>query len=81
MTTTTFDILGYFEKLKAAGFPEEQAKAITGVQAEALKELVAARELVTKADLANVENRILRWMVGGFITQSALIIAVLALLK
>lgn len=31
MTTTTFDSLRYFEKLKAAGVPEEQAK----VQADA----------------------------------------------
>jgi len=26
MVTTTFDSLGYFEKLKAAGVPEEQAR-------------------------------------------------------
>ena len=26
MTTITFDTLGYFEKLKAAGMPEAQAK-------------------------------------------------------
>ena len=26
MTTTTFDTLGYYEKLKAAGFTEAQAK-------------------------------------------------------
>jgi len=27
MSTATFDTLGYFEKLKAAGVPENQAKA------------------------------------------------------
>jgi len=26
MSSATFDTLGYFEKLKAAGMPEEQAK-------------------------------------------------------
>ena len=41
MTATTFDTLGYFEKLKAAGMPEEQAKAITGAQAEAMKDFVS----------------------------------------
>jgi len=33
MTTTTFDTLGYFQKLKAAGVPEEQAQ----IQADALR--------------------------------------------
>ena len=46
MTSTTFDSLGYFEKLKAAGVPEAQAKA----QVDALRELVDER-LTTKADL------------------------------
>lgn len=81
MTAITFDTLGYFEKLKAAGVPEEQAKAITGAQAEAMKDFVASRELATKADLAELKNDMLRWMVGGFIAQTALIIAVLALMR
>lgn len=34
MTTITFDTLGYFEKLKAAGVPEAQAR----VQADAMRE-------------------------------------------
>jgi hypothetical protein len=48
MTATTFDTLGYFEKLKAAGVPEEQAK----VQASAIREIVEDK-LVTKAELAS----------------------------
>lgn len=57
MTAITFDALGYFEKLKAAGVPEEQAK----VQAAALREFSvmqdekAKQELVTKADLRETE--------------------------
>lgn len=50
------------------------------------------QELATKKDLeiglARVDNRIsevkyeiLRWMVGGFITQTALLVAVLAFLR
>ena len=39
MTTMTFDSLGYFEKLKSAGVPEEQAK----VQAVALREQLDAQ--------------------------------------
>ena len=53
MTTTTFDTLGYFEKLKAAGFTEEQAKA----QANALREVIEER-LVTKGDLVQMELRL-----------------------
>ena len=71
MTTTTFDSLGYFEKLKAAGVPEEQAK----VQAAALREQLDAqnttfqrliesydesskKELATKGDIQDVRLEI-----------------------
>ena len=53
MSTTTFDTLGYFEKLKAVGVPEEQAK----VQANALRELIDER-LATKTDLFSVKNEL-----------------------
>ena len=53
MTTMTFDSLGYFEKLKAAGFTEEQAK----VQANAMREVIEER-LATKADLIQLEERL-----------------------
>lgn len=53
MTTMTFDSLGYFEKLKAAGFTEEQAKA----QANALREVIEER-LATKGDLVQMELRL-----------------------
>lgn len=52
MTTTTFDTLGYFERLKAAGVPEQQAK----VQTEALREIIEDK-LATKKDLAEMELR------------------------
>ena len=87
MTTTTFDTLGYFERLKAAGVPEPQAK----VQASALQEFVdntlatkhdlKELELTLKNDITAAEVRILRWMTGGFLTQTALIITVLALMR
>ena len=53
MTATTFDALAYFEKLKAAGVPEDQAK----VQANAFRDYTAIqdenarRELATKGDI------------------------------
>ena len=80
MTAVTFDTLGYFEKLKAAGVPEAQAKA----QADTLRELIDA-QLVTKNHLdirlAELKNDLLRWMTGIAIGQTTFIVAVLALMR
>lgn len=80
MTTTTFDTLGYFEKLKAAGVPEAQAK----VQTDALRDLVDSR-LATKEHLdirlAELKHDLLRWMLGIAVGQMALIVALFAFLK
>lgn len=57
MGTATFDTLGYFEKLKAAGVAEEQAK----VQADALREIVEDK-IATKRDLRDVETALRRDM-------------------
>ena len=93
MTTTTFDTLGYFEKLKAAGVPEGQAK----VQADALRELIddklATRrdlkeiELALKQDLRELETRLdnkiekleyrLTIRLGGMMAASIAIVAAL----
>lgn len=83
MTTTTFDTLGYFEKLKAAGMPEAQAK----VQVEAMQDMVKGydetlrKELATKADLQAVKFDILKWLIGILIGQTALIVALMAYMK
>ncbi len=83
MTATTFDTLGYFEKLKAAGFTEEQAK----VQVEAMQGVVRSydeasrKELATKGDLADTKHEILKWMMATMVAQTALIVAVIAFLK
>lgn len=54
MTVTTFNPLAYFEKLKAAGVPENQAH----VQADTLNEIFEVG-LVTKKDLIILEGRLL----------------------
>lgn len=94
MSSTTFDSLGYFEKLKAVGVPDEQAK----VQAAAFREFTdiqeenARKELATKMDVIQAEMRInekieqskheiLKWMMGMIVAQTALIVAVLAFIK
>lgn len=66
MDGMTFDTLGYFEKLKAAGFTEAQAK----VQVEAMQGVIrkydedSRKELATKLDLKEVELRLLKWQLG-----------------
>ncbi|MDR0238921.1 MAG: CCDC90 family protein [Deltaproteobacteria bacterium] len=55
MTTTAFDTLGYFEKLKDAGVPEAQAKA----QVEVIREVIEDK-LATKRDLKELEQAISR---------------------
>ena len=60
MTTVAFDTLGYFEKLKDAGFTEKQAR----VQVEAMQGVVRSydeasrKELATKGDIQDVRNEI-----------------------
>ena len=82
MSSATFDSLGYFEKLKAVGVPEEQAK----VQANALRELIDER-LATKQDLRELETRLdntiekleyrLTIRLGGMMAASIAIVAAL----
>jgi len=73
MVSVTFDTLGYFEKLKAAGVPDAQAK----VQVEAMQDVVrqydesSRKELATKGDIQDVrlemksmEMRLLKWQIG-----------------
>ena len=82
MTATTFDTLGYFEKLKAIGVPEEQAR----VQADAIRELIDER-LATKTDLVATKNGLqqhikeleyrLTIRLGGMMAASIAIVAAL----
>ena len=76
MTTTTFDTLGYFEKLKAAGVPEAHAKA----QVEVIREVIEDK-LATKQDLKELEYR-LTIRFGSMIAAAVGILAALmALMK
>ena len=55
MSAIILDTLEYANKLKAAGFTEQQAE----VQARALAEIVE-KQLVTKAEVAEHENNLRR---------------------
>ena len=63
MSTLTFDTLRYTERLRAAGVPEQQAKA----EAEALRDVLAEAmdsSLATKADLMEVKAELRLEMTG-----------------
>ena len=75
MNSISFDSLGYFEKLKAAGVPESQAR----IQADTLRELVDS-SLVTKRDLRELEYKLTIRLGGIAVACTAILLAVLPML-
>lgn len=65
MTTITFDTLKYVEKLRAAGVPDEQAKAEAEALVSAFSEAMEG-QLATKIDINRIEKElaVLKWMSG-----------------
>lgn len=76
MPAVTFDTLKFIEKLKAAGMPEAQAKAIAEAHAEALSESVSSI-LATKTELAKLKVDLIKWMVGIALAQISLLVGIL----
>lgn len=88
MTTTTFDTLDYFEKLKKAGFSEIQAKVqVEGLKAQAAEFRQAIKEhdsekrqeLATKGDIHDVRLEmqkmkydLLKWQLGIALALAAI---------
>jgi len=68
MTTITFDTLQLVDKLKAAGFPPEQAEAVIRAIGEAQAELVTTAYLdhTLERTLAPLRTdlTVLKWMMG-----------------
>ena len=78
--TITFDTLAYSRTLQAAGMSQEQADALAKAQAKAMSEMVAAKELATKGDLMEMEQRLIKWVAGIAVSQTAIILAIMAML-
>jgi hypothetical protein len=79
MTTTTFNSLGYFEKLKAAGMPEEQAKIVANTTREIVDEQLVTKEYLD-ARLRELEYRLqysLTIRLGGMMAAAIAIVAAL----
>lgn len=68
MTRITFDTLQRVDKLKAAGFPPEQAEAVIRAIGEAQEELVTKTylDVTLEKTLAPIRTdlTVLKWMMG-----------------
>jgi hypothetical protein len=75
MSTVTFDTLKFVEKLKAAGVPDAQAKAMSEAHSEALADSVV-NVLATKSDIAELKLDMIKWIVGIGLAQIALLVGI-----
>ncbi len=85
MTIIVFDVLTYFEKLKAAGFTEQQSKVQAEqakLEAEAISQVIDDK-LATKSDILLIQKDIktleykLTIRLGGMIMSSVAILGYL----
>lgn len=88
MESIFFDTLAYSRKLQAAGMPSQQAEALAEAQREAFEQLLATSQIATKADIrrlekliADLEIRLVKWMVSLSFGLGAFLVAVMAWLK
>lgn len=64
MTTVTFDTQELVNKLRAAGFAQEQAEAVVRAIADSHKELVTKDYLDIRLGPIYTDLALLKWMVG-----------------
>ena len=78
MNASSFNPLAVARELKAAGMEADHAEAI----AEGIRQGVSADrdDLATKADLANLELRLVKWGVGIAVASVGIIVAAMKLL-
>ncbi len=79
MPAATFDALAYFEKLKGAGVPEEQAR----IQANAMREIVdeqLASRTCLDLGLKELEYKLTIRLGGIVVASTAILLAALPLL-
>ena len=83
MTAIPFDTLKLAKRLRDGGFSEAQAESV----ADALRESVGRGDLATKTDvallraeLAEVQAEIIKWMFGAMLPQGALVVTLIKLL-
>lgn len=77
--STTFDKLAYLETLKAAGVPDDQARAHTHALDAAFRESVATKGDIEglRLEVEKAKLDVLRWMIGLALAQIGLLVGVL----
>ena len=78
MMNVSFDTLTAARDLEAAGLERTHAEAIVKTMRESGRADFAS--LATKADLANLETRLVRWIVGTILTTAGVTVAIVRLL-
>ena len=89
--TVTLDTHKIVKRLKGAGFNDMQAETVTDILAEtratdladvATKSDIAVlqSQMATKADLAQLEIKIIKWLVPLLLGQAGLVVALIKLL-
>ena len=77
--SVTFDTLKFVEKLEKAGVPRDQAAAIAEAQKDAFSEVMDS-QLVSRSDLMEMENRLIKWRIALALGPVAIISALVKLL-
>lgn len=79
MTAIAFDTLACSKRLQAAGMSAAQADALADAQRDAFKEVIELNELATKKGIRESEIRLIKWVVGAALAQTAILVGVMAL--
>jgi len=84
--TITFDTLKFVKRLKAAGFAEDQAEALSDAQKESLTEILDTT-LATKSDIVRLEKEIvsvksdiIKWVAVMLVAQAGVVATLVKLL-
>ncbi len=85
MEALAFDTHKFVKHLTESGFTEAQAEALAGEQVDMINSNLATREDIeklradTRADIANTESRLTRWIIGAMIAQIGVVVGLIKL--
>ncbi len=74
-TSALYDTHRHVKRIAETGVSEDTAEAIIGSVTELM-----STDIATKADLANMETRLTRWVVGTTLVIDSLLLAAIKLL-
>lgn len=83
MNAVAFDTHAAVRKLRAADLTEQQAETLVEVFSQVIGEPVTRTDrepFATRTDLAELETRLIKWMIGTALAVGALAVAVLRML-